>query len=123
PDRSYFKPIEAYALKSQVTMAEQQLAARFAAYDAGAAGRSPSGAAPPSFVKRNLVNTYVWTADGGQFAEEQQTLDTVSESTGGSYAFKGLAGLTGGLELAIGGVAIEGELSALFGGHLNLSAT
>jgi hypothetical protein len=136
-DRSYYKPIEAYALKAQITQAEQRTLARFGQYDAGAAGRRQSGrqfgpddlAAGvladklPRFEKRNLVNTYVWTAAGGQFAEEESTLDTISESTGGSYSFKGLAGLTANLELAIGGAAIEGELTALFGGHIELSAT
>ncbi len=44
-------------------------------------------------AKRNLVNTYVWTAAGGQFAEEMQSLDSRSEATGGAYAFSGAAGL------------------------------
>ena len=45
--------------------------------------------------KRNIVNTYVWDADGGFHAEEQQFASTVEHSVGGSFD----------LELAVGGKA------------------
>jgi hypothetical protein len=43
-----------------------------------------------NLAKRNLVNTYVWTADGGLFAETVQTMDSLQEKIGGSYKFKGM---------------------------------
>ena len=122
-DQSYFKPIEAYALKNRIVQEEQRLRSRYDQFDAGAAGRKQGDATLPRLFKRNLVNTYVWTAAGGQFAEEEQTLDTISETTGGNYSFKGLAGITGGLNLEAGPVSLDFELSALFGGHLNLEVT
>ena len=70
PDISYFKPIEAYGLKTQIQQQEQQLATLYAQYDVDpnqlSGGQLPDMAAP---LKLDLVNTYVWTADGGQFAE------------------------------------------------------
>src|SRR5262249_14863786 len=74
-------------------------------------------------VKRDLVNNYVWTADGGQFAETTSTLDTYSESIGGAYHFQGMAGGTISADVSIFGVAVNFELSAMFGGHLDLSVT
>jgi hypothetical protein len=74
-------------------------------------------------IKRDLVNTYVWTADGGQFAETTSTLDTYSESAGGAYHFQGMAGGTVSADVSIFGVAVTFELSAMFGGHLDLSVT
>ncbi|MEG4484244.1 LamG-like jellyroll fold domain-containing protein [Microcoleus sp. D2_18a_B4] len=35
--------------------------------------------------KRNIVNTYIWDADGGFHAEEQQFASTVEHSIGGSF--------------------------------------
>ena len=122
-DQSYFKPIEAYALKSRIVQEEQRLRSRYDQFDAGAGGRKQGDGTLPRPFKRNLVNTYVWTAAGGQFAEEEQTLDTISETTGGSYSFKGLAGIVGELSLEAGPVSLDFELSALFGGHLNLEVT
>ena len=77
----------------------------------------------PRLDKRNLVSTYVWTAAGGQFSEEEQSLDTRSETTGGSYAFKGMAGFDVKFVFMVGAPAAEFELSAMFGGHLNLTVT
>ncbi|MFB6397761.1 LamG-like jellyroll fold domain-containing protein [Polymorphospora lycopeni] len=37
------------------------------------------------FSRRNLVNTYVWTAEGGFFAETTETTDAVTEATAGSF--------------------------------------
>jgi hypothetical protein len=74
-------------------------------------------------VKRNLANTYVWTADGGQFAETNQVLDTYTESVSGAYHFQGLAGGTVTVDVDIFGAAVNFELSAMFGGHLDLTVS
>ena len=137
PDSSYFKPISAYALKNRIQREQEQLKAEFDQFDAGGIGRRQSVThfsqadlaegrsldKLPKLHKRNLVNTYVWTADGGLFAESEETLDVQQETMGGSYAFKGMAGLTFAAEVAISKVALGFELQALFGGHLNLTVT
>lgn len=56
-----------------------------------------------SSARRNLANTYVWTAGGGFFAESTETTDAVTETTGGSYSVKGT--LSGGGMFEIGGAA------------------
>jgi hypothetical protein len=124
PDISYFKPIEAYALKSRIQREEQELTTLFGQRSVDpnqlSGGKLPDAVLP---VRQNLVNTYVWTADGGQFAETQQGMDTYSESAGGAYAFTGMAGLTANLDVSIFGAAVNFELTAMFGGHLDLSIT
>lgn len=123
-DVSYYKPIEAYGLKTQIERQEQELSTLYAQHNVDpnqlSGGQLPDMVAP---IKRDLVNTYVWTADGGQFAETTATLDTYSESVGGAYHFQGMAGGTVSADVSIFGVAVQFELSALFGGHLDLSVT
>ena len=60
-DQSYFKPVEAYALKNQIVQDEQRLSAFYDQYDAAARGQTPRNPALPQPQKRNLCNTYVWT--------------------------------------------------------------
>ncbi len=123
-DVSYFKPIEAYGLKAQIERQEQELSTLYAQHSVDpnqlSGGQLPDMVAP---VKRDLVNNYVWTADGGQYAESTSALDTYDESVGGSYHFQGLAGGTVTADVSIFGAAVTFELSAMFGGHLDLSVT
>lgn len=137
PDSSYFKPIEAYALKNRINRAETDLKAYFEQYAAGALGRRTQEThftqgdlavgrmveKLPQLQKRNLVNTYVWTADGGLFAETLQTMDAWQETIGGSYSFTGKAGIFADLTLALFSVGAKFSLEALFGGHLNLTVS
>jgi len=55
--------------------------------------------------KRNIVNTYVWDADGGLRMEEQSFANTTEHTIGGSFTLSGGLGLQGGL--AIGKVAAK----------------
>ncbi len=137
PDSSYFKPIEAYALKNRIRREEEALRAFYEQFTAGEKGRRFSathfsegdlGAGAllpnlPKIQKRNLANTYVWTSDGGLFAETEETLDILQETTGGAYAFKGMAGVYTDLTLKVLGAGIKFELDAMLGGHLNLTVT
>lgn len=123
PNISYFKPIEAYSLKQAIQREEEELQAYFDQFDAGDRGRSEKDPSLPNLAKRNLVNTYVWTADGGLFAESNETMDVQQEVTGGSYSFTGMAGLTLSAEIAISKAAVGFELQAMFGGHRNLTVT
>lgn len=137
PDSSYFKPIEAYAIKNQIEREEANLQTYYEQYDAGAKGRRQDGLYGqandltvgrileklPKLQKRNLVNNYVWTAAGGLYAETQETMDVYREQLGGAYAFKGMAGLYTDLTFAIASAGMKFELDAMFGGHLNLTVT
>lgn len=58
--------------------------------------------------KRNIVNTYVWDADGGLRTESQQFASTVEHTIGGSFTLEGAIGGTGGFKLGGSG----GELTA-----------
>nr|WP_238937378.1 RICIN domain-containing protein [Streptomyces clavuligerus] len=104
---SYFKPREAYALKRRIQRERQELenyyntvstetsasdptadrAGKILAQVVGSTPTAPDKNAPTesagSFANRNIANTYVWTADGGFFAETTSTVDVVTQTTGG----------------------------------------
>lgn len=75
------------------------------------------------FAKRNLVNTYVWTAEGGFFAESTQTSTVRQETTGSSYSSS--SSMNTGLEFGISGLGISAgfEFNATTGGQLNVTKT
>lgn len=124
-DSSYFKPRQAYALKQKIQREEEQRKIKYDNYKAGELGRKAEYRTEeqqnklPRLEKRNLVNTYVWTADGGLFAETQETMDVQQEMIGGSYSFKGMAGGTVSVGLSILKVASKFTLDAMAGGHIN----
>ncbi len=137
PDISYFKPIEAYSIKERINRQEVELQTYYQQYDASNRGRRSAGVYGgekdlasgnmleklPHLHKRNLVNSYVWTAGGGLFAETQESMDMYQEQSGGSYAFQGMHGLSTTLGFEISGVGLRMELDALIGGHVNLTVT
>ncbi len=55
--------------------------------------------------KRNIVNTYVWDADGGLRTEAQSFADTVEHTIGGSFARNAALGFEG--KYGAGGFAAE----------------
>jgi hypothetical protein len=75
---------------------------------------------PEQYSKRNLVNSYIWTADGGLYAESTETTDVQQESTSGAYSFTGstTSSASGSFEL---GVDFDFEVKGSFGGSLNLT--
>ncbi|MEV6684377.1 LamG domain-containing protein [Streptomyces sp. NPDC051130] len=130
---SYFKPRDAYALKRRITRDQQRLHAYYESIstDVGHhsgndpaeaqskailrsmgmsvgqqdAGRGADGSAAASgFSHRDLVNTYVWTAQGGFFAETTEATDAVSETTSGSYTFGNMFG--GSMDLTFGALGL-----------------
>lgn len=149
---SYFKPLEAYALKQRIDREREQLKTFYDEFEAGEMGRRENdthfqdgdiGDAgndlgkiilglegqdnavtqeqwKKEFAQRNLVNTYVWTADGGLFTEEEQFSAVRENSEGGSYDFLGKAGVYTEISMSIG---LDFELDALFGGHIRTQAT
>ncbi|VXD10616.1 hypothetical protein, Concanavalin A-like lectin/glucanases superfamily motives [Planktothrix serta PCC 8927] len=76
---------------------------------------------PEKLAKRNLVNTYVWTAEGGFFAETTELTDSMSETVGGSFSLKGSATGGFGTDIEIFGVGVKLEMEAAIGGSLNLT--
>ncbi|MGE0509988.1 MAG: LamG-like jellyroll fold domain-containing protein [Acidimicrobiia bacterium] len=115
-EASYYKPKEAYQLEQRI--AEDEEAARMARFYDAAISAGPGGEALPDLTKRNIVNTYVWTADGGLFAETQEVMDSVHEVKGGAYKFLGMAGLKAEL-LFSAPAGMKFSLDALMGGHHN----
>ncbi|MFJ6661897.1 hypothetical protein ACIQNG_36955 [Streptomyces sp. NPDC091377] len=142
---SYFKPREAYAIKRRILRERQELENYYSTVStetdasdptADRAGKvlesfvgvppeAPEKKAPTqsagSFANRNIANTYVWTADGGFFAETTGTTDVVTQTTGGSYSVSGSA--TGSLEFAFGafGVGLAFQFDASIGGGLTVT--
>jgi len=75
---------------------------------------------PKKYARRNIANTYVWTADGGFYEESTEISEVSSESKSGSYSFKGK--LDGGFALNIdSGVKSDFGLKGMLGGSLNLT--
>lgn len=61
-------------------------------------------------AKRNIVNTYVWDADGGIRSEEQSFANTIEHTIGGSFNMTGSTGLD--TDVMVTGFKFE--LSALY---------
>ncbi|MGW2397388.1 LamG-like jellyroll fold domain-containing protein [Kitasatospora sp. NPDC001664] len=143
---SYFKPREAYALKRRITEAMQRRQAFYegVSTETAKAGSFPAqeraqklldrftGPVPGNgkeeqtkkreaegFARRDLVNTYVWTADGGFFAETTSTTDVVTESTSGSYRFHGMAAASFDTSFKAFGVGIGFQLDGALGGGIS----
>ncbi len=133
PDSSYFKPIEAFNLEDRFNREQEEIRTYYEQFDAARRGRRENVEADPAngqlleqlprFEQRNLVNTYVWTADGGLFAETQNVLDLVQETLGGSYSYNRLAGVSTNLNFVGLTFGFRFQLEALFGGYLNLFVT
>lgn len=145
---SYYKPREAYALKRRLAREAEKLRHAYQSYsttpDIGGVfgqwskmmSKATSLPEPPpptsegksfdtrDLARRNLVNTYVWTAAGGFFAETMQTTDTVSETTSGSFSLNfGLsASVSFGAKIG-SGVVLEGgaQLTASAGAAISVS--
>jgi len=78
---------------------------------------------PQKFAKRNLVNTYVWTADGGFFAETTQTTDVKTEVTAGSFSFSGAVGGSFSTDVEIFSIGFSLEFEASIGGGFSITKT
>ncbi|MFF4223390.1 LamG-like jellyroll fold domain-containing protein [Streptomyces abikoensis] len=144
---SYYKPREAYAVKRRIQREQQRLRGYYESVStethapdptAERAGRVLGGAiggdttpgkgrdttgntTGDGFSRRDLVNTYVWTADGGFFAETTETTDAVSETTSGSYSLSGSVGASVGTSFDIMGVGINAQLDAAVGGGMSVT--
>ena len=134
---SYFRPREVANLEARIEAYEARLLANYDSFDAENLGRSPftneksvieNGLEIPynwgeSLSKRNIVNTYVWTASGGFFSEELNTSITRTESKGGNYSLSGNLGVGSSGKITVVGVGFHWEAAALFGASLETSVT
>jgi hypothetical protein len=68
--------------------------------------------------KQNIVNSYVWDADGGLHASSESFASTITHSIGGSFSFVGSLGME--LEIAMG-FAAELGIAAGVGVELTMS--
>ena len=91
--------------------------------DTDLAGNSPATELPEKFAKRHLVNTCVWTADGGFFAESTETSDVRTDSTSGSFSFGGSAGGTFSTDVEIFSIGFNLEFEASLGGSYSTTRT
>ena len=114
---SYYKPTEAYALKQRIARERQRLQDQYAERQQG---ETPPETQLPDLAKRNIVNTYVWTADGGFFSESTETMDATERKIAASSSTKWLNGLGLDVESQLYAVGLDIEFSAMWGGHLNL---
>ncbi len=60
---------------------------------------SKDQALPDKFAKQNIVNTYVWSADGGFYSQSSETTQSRTESYEGSFNFSFESGATSELEM------------------------
>lgn len=144
-EQSYFKPREAYAIKRRILRERQQLesyynsvstethdpdpthgrAARvlesFVGTPSGAPEKSPPTRSTDAHANRNIANTYVWTADGGFFAETTNTVDVVSETTGGSYSVSGAVTTSLEVGFEVMGVGVGLQFDASLGGGMTVT--
>ncbi|MGW0593826.1 LamG-like jellyroll fold domain-containing protein [Streptosporangium sp. NPDC002607] len=144
---SFFKPREAYALKRRIMREQERLRAFYEnasteTHHADPTGKqarkilramgiteppakpdrdATSSAVPEGFSHRDLVNTYVWTAQGGFFAETTQATDAVTETHSGSYTFKST--LSGSVEFGfkVKSTGLTGKFDASLGGSTSVT--
>ncbi|TDC59715.1 hypothetical protein E1258_17000 [Micromonospora sp. KC207] len=80
-----------------------------------------AGALVDGFSRRNLVNTYIWTAEGGFFAETTETTDAVTEATAGS--FQVAKSENTGVSLSASTLGVSGGLSLDLTGGIGYALT
>ncbi len=112
---SYLKVKEAYALENKIKQQDLGREAYYTQYNPNVFQDIP---ALQSISKRNIVNTYVWDADGGMRSVTESFSNVQETSIGGSYNLGIMAGLTTSLK----GSGIGFELEVLGGTSLNLSS-
>jgi hypothetical protein len=137
---SYFNPLEAYALKERIEREAKNIEGYWANFEpvpkgqypyTGGGAEGPRGELPKQNLgydwqtgrpRRSMVNTYVWTADGGFYAEEEQFSSIRQESLGGSYHSLEREGVFTDITYAQQ-VGFFFECDALWGSHLNVTVS
>lgn len=132
-DRSYFKPTEAYALKQKIEREEENIRSTYTQFNAAKKGKSHDENLDNEIdnnllyewtnnvPKKNMVNTYVWTAAGGLYSEQKDYVSELTESQSGNYDFSWDLGFNFSLETVFAGPAIWGETSLMGGTHFSVT--
>lgn len=114
---SYFKPLEAYAIKRRIERDSARLEAYYQQYDpASYASKLKSGSGYDNYrnlirdsqaydwsqhlSRRSIVNTYVWTAGGGRHADQTSTMNVLSEQHGAIAGSTASGGAVGDIQMA-----------------------
>jgi hypothetical protein len=123
---SYFKPVEAYAMKSKIDQEKEKIKTYYtqlstAPWDSLSAG-SGSGISGNLIrdwenkrSKRSLANTYVWTAQGGMYKEEEQFQDIKVISHGGTFNLSIQVGIYFELSYRAGGFGVDAQADVMIG--------
>ncbi|WP_205648221.1 LamG-like jellyroll fold domain-containing protein [Actinomadura rubteroloni] len=148
-ENSYFKPRDAYALKNRINRDQQRLHAYYESISTDTHAPDPTqqqaqsvlrgmgvdapktapgggtagSAAANGHSHRDLVNTYVWTAQGGFFSESTEATDAVTQTTSGSYSFTGKIGYSEEFSIGFFGLGLSGGFDASFGGGMSTTRT
>jgi large repetitive protein len=113
---SYFKPLEAYAIKRRIERDSARLEAYYQQYDPSSqAGKLKSRSGYDNYrnlirdtqaydwsqhlSKRSIVNTYVWTAGGGRHADQTSTMNVLSEQHGAIASSTTSGGAVGDIQM------------------------
>ncbi|MEV0734140.1 LamG domain-containing protein, partial [Polymorphospora sp. NPDC050346] len=80
-----------------------------------------AGALVDGFSRRNLVNTYIWTAAGGFFAETTETTDAVTEATAGTFQVAKSENTT--MSLSVSALGVSGGLGLDLTGGIGYTST
>ena len=134
-NKSYFKPLEAYSLKRQIEKEDKQMEAYFKQFDTDDLSKNGGFSkfkddkipANPSYnwkerlSKRNICNTYAWTAGGGMYTEQKGLMDTYTESFSGNWSQNFSAGLHIDIAAAVF-VGYYGEFDAMIGSPIEVTS-
>ncbi|MDX2108890.1 MAG: LamG-like jellyroll fold domain-containing protein [Verrucomicrobiota bacterium] len=127
---SYFKPVEAYSLKSKIEKERAMIEGYFAQQNSipilgTSAMDTPDGELlrdwDQKISKRDMVNTYVWNAAGGFYSVEEQYSDVKSESQGGEFTLSMQSGVYGEIAFLAGSVGMFADADVLFGSRIENS--
>ncbi|KAF5705139.1 hypothetical protein FMUND_12218 [Fusarium mundagurra] len=116
-DASYFKPIEAYALRQQIQRSEEQRGAEYERHSL------LPGTSLPQRIYRNICNSYVWTAEHGSQQETMSTLDMVQSEGAMNLNTKISGGYSLDMELAFGNSLTTLDVDAMYSAHFNFNMT
>lgn len=133
---SYFKPVEAYALKRKIEKEEQQLAAYYDQFEVNkyrvlnsldnVKDKLKDNTAynfAAGVNQRSLFNNYVWTAVGGLHKEEHSMANSYTEEYTGASSFKFALGaeINADIGTPFGGYYVEADV--MLGGSWSMSAS
>ncbi|KAG8825188.1 hypothetical protein FRB91_010022 [Serendipita sp. 411] len=135
-ESSYFRPKEAYALRSRIRREQEQLQGEYENFQLNYARymKQIGGAANslstsellerlPPRSNRNICNSYVWTAAGGTYLEGLTTIDYRQTEVGGNFSSRNMIGLCADYSASAAGFASGCEMDVMSGLHFTMSAT